>query len=406
VSTRYRKALVGYLEASGALRSTSVRDAFLRTPREAFIPDVAAERGIEAVYRDEAHPTKTDRHGDVISSSSQPGIMAAMLEEVRVRRANGSSRSEPDRIQRRVAERARRARRPGDLGRVRSGGGTPSPTSRRLGGSTGEDRFGGRAIGLEARRPLRPDHRDRELVGRSARLPGTAEGGGLLVMPLRLSDAVPFRQIVVTFERVGRSLASVSVIHGGFMRLRDRPDDPSLPWPVSEVAEMSDGARRVLASFSGSMWGALTAEARATLLRLALTMPRSRAIGMRVSGRSQWGLESFFALAVPEDRLVGYARSDLDELLFFTTAMLAVVDAGPPASLAHMGGRRALSRIEAYGGRDSERLLTDLVGEWRGRGRPGVSSLHVEVVFRRGGPIRQAWRATTGGSSTMLFDWS
>jgi protein-L-isoaspartate O-methyltransferase len=134
--------------------------------------------------------------------------------------------------------------------------------------------------------------------------------GGLLVIPLRLSDAVPFRQIVVTFERKGEHLRSVSVIHGGFMRLRGHPNDPSLPWPVSEIAETTDGDRVVRASLSGSTWGALSHEDRRRLLALLLSAPRRRPIGVRASGAVQWGLEAFVALAVPEERLVGCTRAE------------------------------------------------------------------------------------------------
>jgi protein-L-isoaspartate(D-aspartate) O-methyltransferase len=84
VGQRRRALLVRQLEAASAIRSATVRDAFLQIPREIFIRDVAERLGIAAVYRDEAYPTKTDPHGDAISSSSQPQIMALMLEELRV----------------------------------------------------------------------------------------------------------------------------------------------------------------------------------------------------------------------------------------------------------------------------------------------------------------------------------
>jgi protein-L-isoaspartate O-methyltransferase len=56
MSTQYRRGLVGELEASRVIRSTGVRDAFLQVPREVFLPAVADEHGIAAVYRDEAYP--------------------------------------------------------------------------------------------------------------------------------------------------------------------------------------------------------------------------------------------------------------------------------------------------------------------------------------------------------------
>ncbi len=84
MSKRYRHGLVRQLEVARVIRSAAVRDAFLKVPREVFLPGVADEHGIATVYRDEAYPTKTDEHGHAVSSSSQPGIMASMLEELRV----------------------------------------------------------------------------------------------------------------------------------------------------------------------------------------------------------------------------------------------------------------------------------------------------------------------------------
>src|SRR5918996_317193 len=84
MSRQRRQQLVRQLESASAIRSPAVRQAFLEVPREIFIPDVAKLLGVAAVYRDEAYPTKTDPRGDAVSSSSQPGIMASMLEELRV----------------------------------------------------------------------------------------------------------------------------------------------------------------------------------------------------------------------------------------------------------------------------------------------------------------------------------
>ena len=79
------------------------------------------------------------------------------------------------------------------------------------------------------------------------------------------------------------------------MRLRERPEDPSLPWRVSSVTESRDGEERILASLSGSSWDVLPEEARHRLLTRLLTPPRSGPIGMRLAGWHQWELESFIA---------------------------------------------------------------------------------------------------------------
>jgi protein-L-isoaspartate(D-aspartate) O-methyltransferase len=406
MSRRHRQSLVRHLEANRAIRSAAVRDAFLQVPREAFVPSVAKQIGIAAAYRDEAYPTKTDADGYAISSSSQPGIMAAMLEELRL--------SAGDRVLEVGAGTGYNAALLSVL--VGQGGDVTSleldpDVARRA--KQALDEIGRRGTivaadgraGWDAKAPY-----DRIVVTASSldvphAFLDQLKEGGLLVMPLRLSDSVPFRQIVVTFKRVGQRLRSVSVIHGGFMRLRSRPDDPSLPWPVSEVVETRDGTKSVLASLSGSTWGTLSPDHRSRLLALMLSNPRSRDAGIRATGRSQWGLESFLALAVPEEQLVGCTRTDLTNLLLYATALPAVIDTSGALSLAHLGGKKTISRIEAYGGHGAERLLRQTVNEWRTRRRPDVSRLGVEVVFGSRATIRAAWRTKRRGSSILLFDW-
>ena len=80
-----RAELVERLEAGGALRTPEVRAAFLRVQREVFVPGVAAAEGVAAVYGDVPLPTKRDARGAAVSSSSQPAVMAVMLEMLSVR---------------------------------------------------------------------------------------------------------------------------------------------------------------------------------------------------------------------------------------------------------------------------------------------------------------------------------
>ena len=84
-SVRLRRAMVASLEASGAIRSEPVRDAFLAVPREHFVPELAKRDGLAAIYRpDVALTTATDNRGVAISSSSAPAIMAPMLEALQL----------------------------------------------------------------------------------------------------------------------------------------------------------------------------------------------------------------------------------------------------------------------------------------------------------------------------------
>jgi protein-L-isoaspartate(D-aspartate) O-methyltransferase len=279
MSKQYRRGLVRQLEGTRVIRSTRVRDAFLQVPREVFLPAVADELGIAAVYRDEAFPTKTDEHGDAISSSSQPVIMASMLEELRVcpghrvLEVGAGTGYNAALLSFLVGPRGQVTSVELDPDLARGARGAVRTVGQRARMVVGD--------GREGYRPNAPY--DRIIVTASSLAVPRAfleqlKEGGMVVMPLRLSDAVLFQQVIVTFERHGPHLRSVSVVHGGFMRLRARPDDPSVPWPISEVVETHGGSHRVLASLSGSTWGTFSPNERGRLLALMLLKPRSRAI--------------------------------------------------------------------------------------------------------------------------------
>jgi protein-L-isoaspartate(D-aspartate) O-methyltransferase len=80
-----RQRLATRLRRAGTLTDPVVERAFLTVPRELFVVAVAAREGLEAVYRDDAIVIKRDALGRPASSSSQPSIMAAMLEQLQVR---------------------------------------------------------------------------------------------------------------------------------------------------------------------------------------------------------------------------------------------------------------------------------------------------------------------------------
>ena len=71
------RSLVDYLKSAGCIQTPRVEEAFRNVPRHLFLPDVA----LDQVYRDLSIPTK--RIDDqVVSSSSQPAMMATMLEQL------------------------------------------------------------------------------------------------------------------------------------------------------------------------------------------------------------------------------------------------------------------------------------------------------------------------------------
>jgi len=77
----YRKALVAELKKQDGLLDRTLEAAFLAVPRHVFLP----EESLEVAYSDQAIPIKKDSDGSVLSSSSQPSMMAIMLRQLRLR---------------------------------------------------------------------------------------------------------------------------------------------------------------------------------------------------------------------------------------------------------------------------------------------------------------------------------
>lgn len=76
-----QRGLVDLLISSRRITSKPVAEAFLNVPRHRFVPDAE----IQTVYSDVVIATKSDEDGYAISSSSQPSIMALMLEQLQLK---------------------------------------------------------------------------------------------------------------------------------------------------------------------------------------------------------------------------------------------------------------------------------------------------------------------------------
>src|SRR5262245_57665292 len=72
--------LLEVVRRRGGATRESVADALLAVPRHLFVPGAA----LSEAYRDDATVTKRDRDGVPVSSSSQPTIMAIMLDQLEV----------------------------------------------------------------------------------------------------------------------------------------------------------------------------------------------------------------------------------------------------------------------------------------------------------------------------------
>lgn len=75
------RAMVDALKERGHLKDARLEAAFRAVPRHVFLPDFPLEK----VYADEAVAVKRDALGSVISSSSQPSMMALMLNQLELR---------------------------------------------------------------------------------------------------------------------------------------------------------------------------------------------------------------------------------------------------------------------------------------------------------------------------------
>jgi methyltransferase of FxLD system len=313
-STKLRGRLVAELERRKLIRSERVREAFLAVPRELFVPDFAAREGLAAVYRDEAILTKQTEQGMPLSSSSQPAIMALMLEHLELEEGM------------RVLE-------------VGAGTGYNAALLSLLAGKRGRvlSVEVDAQIAAEARHALRksgyrvrvvhadgragfaePAPYDRIIVTASADAVPPAwfeqlADDGLLVAPLRLNSSGA--QAIPVLRKTPRGFRSLRALTGGFMPLRGADDDGSGEpprEPCLNVTDLSRDGREPLLQLNGAALATLSRPAKRRLLAIALGKPRRRRIGLRAD---HGALSLYVSLTLPKGRLVsrfptsGSARS-------------------------------------------------------------------------------------------------
>ena len=321
--------MVGTLRDRGIFHDVVIERAFDQVPREAFLPGVA----IEQVYSGDMIPTKHDTSGSLVSSSSEVGVMASMIEMCEL--APGH----------RVLE-------------IGAGTGYNAAILATVVGERGEVT----TVDIDRTQPLtlhwRQEARDHLATagfgrvsvvdadgwyGHAKRAPYdrievTASSSeispdwvkqladdGRLVLPLRLPAGA---QVLVSFKKDGRNLVSTAVRPGAFIPLRGpavRSED------LTEVAgfdvapsSLSDSARSVLeALLSGrprtiELSGPVRPDAFALI---AMAMPS--AIGVRRQGKDGAAIGVFVedpaglallelagsAFAGPLTHLVGYGSS-------------------------------------------------------------------------------------------------
>ncbi|HEU5422298.1 MAG TPA: methyltransferase domain-containing protein, partial [Nitrolancea sp.] len=225
-SRQRRQQLIEQLRASGALRDEAVAGAFRAVPREIFLPGLP----LDQVYQDQAIVTK-EENGVGVSSSSQPAIMAIMLEQLDVRpgmqvlEIGAGTGYNAALLQELV----------GESGRVVTVDIDPEIAgwARERLRAAGYPRVAVVcADGAEGYAPVAPYDRVQLTVGSAEIAPAWAEQlspGGRLVLPLWVNTA----QLSVCFERCDDHLVSRSLQPCGFMAIRGALAGPNRYAPLA-----------------------------------------------------------------------------------------------------------------------------------------------------------------------------
>lgn len=400
---KHRAALVAALRERGAIRSDEVAAAFAEVPRECFIPSILAEQGIEGVYRDEPFVTKRDQRGLPISSSSQPGIMAEMLELLRlgagqrVLEVGAGTGYNAALIKRIVGARGAVVTIDVDPGLARS-----ARAALRRGGYRATVVVGDGRAGWPDQAPY-----DRIIVtGCADRIPRAwleqLVDGGLVVLPLRLDPDGMALQLIPAFRRQGQRLLSIGMTWGSFMALHDG-DGGWQPPPeqVSAARSVRGKPPRSLGSISGGGLARLPEFAVRTLLAdLIAGRGQRRAEGLTPLGRGDTPLMLVYLLRrVPEQtRVAVHSQHRIGiGVVDRRTSSLAVLSTPSPwAPGRNRASHGVRWRLDAYGGEGAALELEQLLAGWRdlhrraGRGRANPS-LRI-TAFGTAEQLRLRWQ--------------
>ncbi len=372
-STRHRRRLVADLERRALIRSERVRQAFLAVPRELFVPDFAAREGLSAVYRDEAILTKWGEYDQPLSSSSQPAIMALMLEQLDLEDGmsvlevgagtgynaallsllvGAKGRVVSVDVDADVAAGARRALRQGGY-RVRT---VHADGRQGLSNGARYDRIIVTASADAVPRPWFEQLRD----------------DGLLEVPLRLNAAGA--QAIPVLRKTPAGFRSLRAVAGGFMPLRGAADDGGgiPPWqPALNVTDLTHNGSEPLLHLTGDALVTLTQPAKRRLLVAAAGTPRRRRLGLRAD---LGGLGLYLSLTLPKSRLVTMSPVFKIGAIGRDGRSLAVIELGQP-------DRRRIESFQAYGGNEAEEFLLERVHEWARRGRPAERDIQIGITY-------------------------
>jgi protein-L-isoaspartate(D-aspartate) O-methyltransferase len=413
-----RDKLVDGMVAAGVIRTATVEQAFRAVPRHVFLPGA----GLAEAYSNEAIVTKWAADGRPLSSSSQPAIMALMLEQLDVRPGH------------RVLE-------------IGAGTGYNAALLAQLTGA------GGRVVTVDIDAELADLARARltEAAAETAAAAGDGGGdgdvvvvcadgaggdpgrgvfdriivtagawdlapawheqladGGRLVLPLSLRGM----QRSVALEPAGPGWESVSVIDGGFMPLRGAMAEPGGPRQLGEVPGLFIALDDDRALDTDALFAALAGPGQ--------PLP----IGVTLDPGELWtGLSLWLALHEPDYCGLSALGPAVDcglvpPLLTFAgyTSTFGLVD---PASLAVLARRdpsendgtgELVARGHGPNGVELARRLADQIHAWTQAGRPGTARLRIraypaDTPAPEGSPAEPAGILVRKRHTQLLLDW-
>jgi protein-L-isoaspartate(D-aspartate) O-methyltransferase len=371
-----RDQLVDGLELAGHVSSPRVAAALRAVPRHVFVPGIEPERA----YRDEAFPIKYDEGGLPISSSSQPAIMARMLDQLDVRPGQ------------RVLE-------------IGTGSGYNAALLGQLVGETGA------VVSVDIDADLVTDARERLAAYGVSQVTVVCGDGGLGwsehapydriiatvgawdIAPAWVAQLAPQGRLVVpldlrgpqrsiAFQPIDDHLESVSVVFCGFMRIRGAFAGPESIHPLGPepgvflgMADQRDVDVDTLYAALAQPGVDVPSGVRVTLndarhglgLWLALHEPA-------IAGLSAIGAAADHGL-VPA--LIDYPGRGI--------ATVALLGTGALAALVRIGEEQPFELGARPLGQNGHRLAQRLIRhihEWNNQERPGTAGLHVSAYPR------------------------
>jgi len=388
VSERLRRSLVADLRTAGAIASELVEGAFLAVPRERFVPEALAEGGLQAVYRDDAIVTRRDARGFALSSSSQPTIMARMLEllaphpghhvleigagtgynaGLMAHIVGSRGRVTSIDIDPEIARKARRClREAGYPASIAIGDG-------RRGHPEGApyDRIIATACADEIPRAWLDQLAD----------------GGRLALPLRLDPDGAAIQLIPVLKRHGNRLLSVGLTWGGFMPLHGGDGGWRPPPATLSAIRLAKGRHTSLVSISGAGLKRLSARAARELLAslLADSIPPRRQGMTGLGGPRPPLLLLYLLLNIPASE-----RVSLNNGRRLGVGIIRPRDQGLAVVSVRSPWRRGADerkvsarwRLDAYGESSAAIELDQLLTEWRELERAGQTQLRITAQGR------------------------